>query len=261
MPRRVVPGASGIPSPELHLLTSTFFVSIFSPLFFPWAGFVHLIGSYGPLLRACPQQFPTMAPLSPPKPLAMSEFGPESCPVLNCPDDHSRPQGLQSGAVMTISGDDVTNQPHGTDPRLGQGGRYYGSDIEQLCRFQHNLAHHTFGYRVINSKRNLFLVYILMIFVYIGINIALFGANFKSQDFIEEHYYLGLHAVEFWAVFVFAAIEGMVLVSTNNLPTVYHMGLIFFNITFSFATALLFQLYPEEYEGMFFSILVWFFLN
>jgi hypothetical protein len=70
-------------------------------------------------------------------------------------------------------------------------------------------------YNIMVWNQNKMLVYAFSALMYIGIQIALFAVNFKDTDFIEEHYYLPFHLLEFWAVFVFTVIEGFVLLSKS----------------------------------------------
>jgi hypothetical protein len=107
---------------------------------------------------------------------------------------------------------------------------------------------HLHQYKRYAGKQTLFMIYIFLAFVYASIQFGLLCGNFKSDEFIEEHYFLFFHALEFWAVFIFAALEGLILVATGNADNIIYIGLIVFNGCFALVTAILFQLDPEEYE-------------
>jgi len=98
------------------------------------------------------------------------------------------------------------------------------------------------------------LLYTFATLVYLGINLAEFGLNFRDQDFIESNYYLPFHLLEFWAVFAFTLIEAFVLVSTGTLDIngpwthILQIGLAWFDILFTLIIAIIFSMDPQEYE-------------
>lgn len=114
--------------------------------------------------------------------------------------------------------------------------------------------HHIADFKLMRENQQQMLLYIFATLTYLGINLALFGLNFRDQDFIEEFYYLPFHLLEFWAVFVFTLIEGFVLVSTGTLQVNgplgqrLQIGLAGFDILFTLIIAIIFTMYPEEYE-------------
>jgi hypothetical protein len=109
-------------------------------------------------------------------------------------------------------------------------------------------------YNDINWNQNKLRVYIFATLIYLGINIGLFGLNFKDQDFIESNYYLPFHLLEFWAIFVFTLIEAFVLVSTGTLKVNgswlhrLQLGLAGFDILYTLMIAIIFSMDPEVYE-------------
>lgn len=109
-------------------------------------------------------------------------------------------------------------------------------------------------FKLMRGKQTKLLLYILATVSFLAVNLALFGLNFRDQEFIEEHYYLPFHVLEFWAVFAFTMIEAFVLLSTNTLPINgtliqrLQIGIAFFNVLFTFIVAIIFSMDPEEYE-------------
>jgi hypothetical protein len=109
-------------------------------------------------------------------------------------------------------------------------------------------------YNDINWNQNKLRLYIFATLIYLGINIGLFGLNFKDQDFIESQYYLPFHLLEFWAIFVFTLIEAFVLVSTGTLKVNgswtqrLQIGLTGFDILYTLMIAIIFSMDPEVYE-------------
>jgi hypothetical protein len=119
----------------------------------------------------------------------------------------------------------------------------------------HTLIHNIHDYSVINTRKTLMLVYVFLIMVYIGLFVALLAANFKSQEFIEDNYYLAFHLSSFWGVAVFTVLEAFILVAADAIIFTwekwwYFVGalLILINVVASFTAALLFSLDPEVYE-------------
>jgi hypothetical protein len=109
-------------------------------------------------------------------------------------------------------------------------------------------------YKTMGENQTKMLLYTFAILVYLAINLALFGLNFRDQDFIEENYYYPFHLLEFWAVFFFTLIEAFVLVSTGTLNIngpwshVLQIGLALFDILFTLIIAIIFSMDPHEYE-------------
>jgi hypothetical protein len=79
---------------------------------------------------------------------------------------------------------------------------------------------------------------------------GLLFANFHSQKYIEENYYLPFHLSEFWAVFIFTTLEAYILVITNTveLNSTLRAFLVFFNVVSTFSCALMFTLDPHTFE-------------
>lgn len=67
--------------------------------------------------------------------------------------------------------------------------------------------------RIKRSMKHSLLMYVALVLAYIGINIGLLCGNFVSQETIESEYFATFHYLEFWAVFVFASVESMILIS------------------------------------------------
>jgi len=97
-------------------------------------------------------------------------------------------------------------------------------------------------------RKYLILIYVFALLIYIGIFFGLLAVNFKSQPFIESHYYLPFHLLAFWAVFAFTVIEAFILILSNNIKHKFQIILLAFNIVFTLMTAILFNIDPEEYE-------------
>jgi hypothetical protein len=118
--------------------------------------------------------------------------------------------------------------------------------IVHLHRFLGDAHEH----RLQDVRQNRLLIYVFLIVLYIGLNAALLGANFKSQDFIELFYFSSFHLTAFWSVFGFTLLEAFILISTdilswsNKLQTL----LVLFNVMSTFATATLFTFDPHEFE-------------
>jgi len=99
----------------------------------------------------------------------------------------------------------------------------------------------------ISIRLYLALLYIFSLLGYIGIFLALLALNFKDQEFIEEFYYRSFHLLAFWGIFVFTVIEAFILI-LSELVTKPQAALLGFNVISSLMTAILFNVYPEEYE-------------
>jgi len=99
-------------------------------------------------------------------------------------------------------------------------------------------------------RQVLLLIYLFILLVYIGLNAALLGANQKPQAYIEENYYLIFHMTSFWAVFVFTLMEALLLISVDKIvwSNKFQFLIVMFNVMTTFTTALLFTIYPREYE-------------
>jgi len=117
----------------------------------------------------------------------------------------------------------------------------------------HKLTLDFHDYGRITSRKNQILIFIFLILVYIGIQLGLLGVNFKSQEFIEDNYYLPFHILEFWAVFCFTILESFILISTNSITlddnfNILQMVLVLFNVISTLCAAIVFSMFPTTYE-------------
>lgn len=116
----------------------------------------------------------------------------------------------------------------------------------------HKLLHDLHEHERMALHKNLLLGYVFLLLVYVGLNAGLLGANFADQDFIEENYYLVFHMLSFWGVFAFTLLEAFILIISDtvlfNWKHKSQSVLILFNVLFTFATAILFSIFPEKYE-------------
>lgn len=101
--------------------------------------------------------------------------------------------------------------------------------------------------------RTQLLLYMLLVIIYFGVATTLLGANFNSQEFIEENYFLAFHYAEFWSAFLFTLVEAFILVTAGvfgfktKLQKVFLL-LIAGNIVTSLVSALIFTFEPEHFE-------------
>lgn len=129
-------------------------------------------------------------------------------------------------------------------------GDYLSSnDVLTASKF-HRVIHHINDYSIMNTRKNLTLLYMFLIITFMGVNLGLLGTNFKSQNFIEENYYVPFHVLEFWAVFAFTITEAFLLVVTESLNwgSKLRCLLVFVNILGSLTAALIMSMDPEVYE-------------
>jgi hypothetical protein len=114
----------------------------------------------------------------------------------------------------------------------------------------HHLVVDVHEYSLLDIKMNRLLFYIFVVLIYIGLNVALLGANMNDQEYIETHYYLSFHLSSFWGVFIFALIEALVFFVTKTLSwdNRIQSTVVLCNVMLTFATALLFTFDPVAYE-------------
>jgi len=105
-------------------------------------------------------------------------------------------------------------------------------------------------YGVLKARQNHLLLYVFLVLLYIGLNVALLGANFQSQELIEEEYYSSFHMAAFWGVFGFTLLEAFILIATDIITWANRCQtlVILFNVMAAFATAMLFSFDPHLYE-------------
>ena len=131
------------------------------------------------------------------------------------------------------------------------GGKLSANVEGPLTFFQaHRLLHDLHDHGMLEGRKDRLLVYIFLILMSVGLNVALLIANCKPQDFIEENYYLSFHMAQFWGLFAFTMLEALVLIATDaiswNNKTM--SSIILFNVMASFATAFLFSFHPKTFE-------------
>lgn len=130
----------------------------------------------------------------------------------------------------------------------------------------HQVAHDIHEFSIIKERLNYYLIYLIAILLYIGLNASLLVANTQSQEYIEEHYEYPFHILSFWGVFVFTLVEAILLISTGvaSLQRVHEEGkqqsssspfytspitkIILCDVTFSFFSAILYTMDPETFE-------------
>jgi hypothetical protein len=114
----------------------------------------------------------------------------------------------------------------------------------------HQVAHDIHEFGIIKERLNWFLIYIMAILLYLGLNGALLVANSFDQEFIEEHYELPMHYLSFWGVFLFTVVEAVLLISTGVVrwENKGKSTIILFDVCLSFFSALLYTLDPEVFE-------------
>jgi hypothetical protein len=114
----------------------------------------------------------------------------------------------------------------------------------------HHLVDDVHEYGLLDVKMNRLLIYIFLILIFVGLNVALLGANFEEQAFIEENYYSTFHMAAFWGVFGFSLLEALVLFATNivSLDSQFQSAVILFNVMATFATAFLFSFDSVVFE-------------
>lgn len=114
----------------------------------------------------------------------------------------------------------------------------------------HRLVHDLHDHGMLEIRKDRLLIYIFLILMFVGLNVALMAANFKPQEFIEENYYVSFHMAQFWGVFAFTMLEALVLIATDVISWTNRImsAIILFNVMASFATAFLFSFHPETFE-------------
>jgi hypothetical protein len=134
---------------------------------------------------------------------------------------------------------------------LEKGGGAKSATLLLMFTQVHQLVDNVHEYSLLDTKRNRLLIYIFLLLIYIGLNVALLGANFQEQKFIEENYYISFHMVAFWGVFGFTTLEALVLIATDYVSwnSRLQVALLLFNVMMSFATAVLFSFDPKLYEA------------
>lgn len=152
--------------------------------------------------------------------------------------------------MTTMKKQEKTVTDFGNDLEMGVNHGELAALFGLVAQAQHMSIHHVQEYHLLHSKRDRLLIYIFLIILYIGMNVALLGGNFKSQDVIEEEYYVVFHMVAFWGMFLFTIIEALILLATDfvSWDNWAQCALVLFNVLITFATALLFSFKPEIYE-------------
>ena len=114
----------------------------------------------------------------------------------------------------------------------------------------HFLVNHLQEYKRLETKRGHFLIYMFLLLVYIGLNVALLIANFQDQEVIESEYYIPFHMSGFWGLFGFTIVEGMILIATDFVSwnNWLQSMILLFNVVMTFACAMVFTIDPEIYE-------------
>lgn len=88
--------------------------------------------------------------------------------------------------------------------------------------------------------------------MYISLNIALLGANFKDRHYLEEHYSLIFHQLAFWGLFVFTILEAFLLFTSETIQfdsnSMSQPLVMLFNVLTTFAAAILFTIHPTTFE-------------
>ena len=100
----------------------------------------------------------------------------------------------------------------------------------------------------LSRNRYLIIIYIFLILSYIGVFFGLLSVNFKDQEFIETNYYKPFHLLSFWAIFVFTILETLILLLSENIKNPLQIFVLFFDIVVTLSIAIMFTMYPEEYE-------------
>eukprot|EP01091_Cochliopodium_minus_P014457 TRINITY_DN4904_c0_g1_i1.p1 TRINITY_DN4904_c0_g1~~TRINITY_DN4904_c0_g1_i1.p1 ORF type:complete len:316 (+),score=57.57 TRINITY_DN4904_c0_g1_i1:388-1335(+) len=118
---------------------------------------------------------------------------------------------------------------------------------ERILQYLSGLYEHD----ILSYKRLKIIVYIFVILLYIGVQIAMMILNGKPQEFIETHYWAAFHLVEFWAVFVFSTTEAFILFSSGSFEftwgffNVIQILILFTNIVLTLAAALILSTFHE----------------
>jgi hypothetical protein len=122
----------------------------------------------------------------------------------------------------------------------------HGNAYQKLFQLFHDIH----DYTTLSTRRNVILIYVFLLLLYIGMNFALLGLNFMSQDFIEQNYYLPFHMLSFWGVFLFTLLEAFILISADivNMSNYLQAGLVLFNILTTLTTAIIFSMFPHHFE-------------
>ena len=112
------------------------------------------------------------------------------------------------------------------------------------------LFHNIHDYTTLATRKNILLVYVFSILIYMAINFGLLGANFISQADIEANYYYPFHLLAFWSIFCFTLLEAFIMISSGIISVTNFIAtaLVFFNVISSLTTAILFSMSPKIYE-------------
>lgn len=118
------------------------------------------------------------------------------------------------------------------------------------ARSLHLVAHDIHAFAILKERLNWFLLYIMAILLFVGLNGALLVANFRDQQEIEENYGLLFHLFSFWGVFIFTLVEATLLIGTGVVSRTnkFQSAMILGDVCFSFLSAILFTLDPEIFE-------------
>ena len=138
------------------------------------------------------------------------------------------------------------------DDDLEKGRRGRASTAASVLTFtqMRQLADNVHEYGLLDTKCNRLLMYIFLLLLYIGLNVALLGANFQDQKFIEDNYLGPFHLADFWGLFSFTALEALILIATDfvSWDNRLQSALVLFNVMMAFAAALLFSFDMELFE-------------
>ena len=148
-------------------------------------------------------------------------------------------------ACATVTAPDIRQ-----DEEVG-GGKLSENVEGPLNFFQaHRLVHDLHDHGMLEVRKDRLLVYIFLILMFVGLNMAMVAANCKPQDFIDANYYVSFHMAQFWGVFAFTMLEALVLIATDAISWNNRImsAIILFNVVASFATAFLFSFHPKTFE-------------
>ena len=114
----------------------------------------------------------------------------------------------------------------------------------------HQVAHDIHEFGILKERLNWFLLYIMTILLYVGLNATLLVANSYPQTYIESHYELPMNYISFWGVFLFTVVEAILLISTGVVSwnNRYQSSVVLFDVGLSFFSATLYSLDPETFE-------------
>ena len=125
----------------------------------------------------------------------------------------------------------------------------------------HHLVHDIHEYGLLKERLLWFTVYMFLLVLFIGLNLALLYSNTNDVEYIEANYEVPFHLFSFWGVFVFTLVEAALLISTNGRGrsmTSSSSGIgaavqlstmtIFASVMASFLAAVLYTLDHETFE-------------